>query len=186
MRFTERPGPARLAPALAAAVLLAGVLAGCGSENDGDTVASDTGAPAADASGLPDWAPEILTDDAGDVTGLDFTDAAAPSDELLVAEVTTGDGPPVEAGQTITADYYGQLPDADEAFDSSYPREPFDAPIGQGALIEGWDEGLVGVPVGSRVIMSVPPDLGYGDAGSPPVIPGGATLYFVIDIIDAQ
>ena len=92
---------------------------------------------------------------------------------------------PVEQGQTITADYFGQLADQDAPFDESYSGEPFQAPIGVGSLIPGWDQGLVGVPVGSRLVMSIPADLGYGESGSGP-IPGGATLYFVIDIIDAQ
>jgi FKBP-type peptidyl-prolyl cis-trans isomerase len=119
------------------------------------------------------------------VTGLDFSGVGEPSAELQVAEVTTGTGAPVEQGQTITADYFGQLADEDAPFDESYSSEPFESPIGVGSLIPGWDQGLVGVPVGSRVVMSIPPDLGYGESGSGP-IPGGATLYFVIDIIDAQ
>lgn len=179
---------------------LAGLLiAGCGDGGDSDTAsdpASETAPTSASASGsstagtpdageLPDWAPKVITDDNDDVTGLDFSDVGEPSAELQVAEVRTGTGPAVEQGQTITADYFGQLADADEPFDESYSGEPFQAPIGVGSLIPGWDQGLVGVPVGSRVVMSIPPDLGYGDSGSGP-IPGGATLYFVVDIIDAQ
>ena len=192
MRPTSRILPRRLA-ALSATVLLAGaLLVGCGEENDpeaaDDPVVAETQTDGAgsDASPgeLPDWAPEILTD-GDDVTGLDFTDIAPLSDELLVEEVVTGDGPPVEQGQTITADYFGQLPDADAPFDESFSKEPFSAPIGVGSLIAGWDQGLVGVPVGSRVVMSIPSDLGYGDAGAGADIPGGATLFFVIDIIDA-
>ncbi len=170
---------------LAATALLGTSLAACSGY---DESAADS--PSADSSvqgdDLPDWAPQILVDDEGDVTGLDFSDVDPAEGELLIAEVTTGDGPDVEAGQTITADYYGQLADADSAFDSSFGREPFEAPIAAGRLIKGWDQGLVGVPVGSRVIMSVPPELGYGEAGAPPSIPGGATLYFVIDIIEAE
>lgn len=196
MRPTSRTLPRRLAALSAAALLGGALLVGCGEENDADvatdpaveTQSPDTGSEAA-PSETPDWAPEILTDGDGDgddnVTGLDFADIAPLSDELLVEEVVTGDGPPVEQGQTITADYFGQLPDADAPFDESFSKEPFSAPIGVGSLIAGWDQGLVGVPVGSRVIMSIPSDLGYGDAGAGADIPGGATLFFVIDIIDA-
>ncbi|CAN5118740.1 hypothetical protein BH09ACT12_BH09ACT12_36460 [soil metagenome] len=183
------------------AVCLGALLVGCDREND-DAVASDPAGetqsdePASEtatetatedaADELPSWAPEIVTDADGGVTGLDFSGIDPVSDELLVAEVTTGDGAPVEAGQTITADYFGQLPDADAPFDESFSSAPFSMAIGVGQLIPGWDQGLVGVPVGSRVIMSIPSDLGYGDAGAGDAIPGGATLFFVVDILDAS
>lgn len=180
--------------AAAVAPLLGALLVGCGQENEDvpepdstvqESQPDDSTQESAGAeNALPEWAPQIITD-GEDVTGLDFSDIAPLSDELLVAEVTTGDGPPVESGQTITADYYGQLPDAEAPFDESFSSAPFEAPVGVGSLITGWDEGLVGIPVGSRVIMSVPPEFGYGDAGAGADIPGGATLFFVIDIIDA-
>ncbi len=175
-------------------MLIGALLVGCGQENDSDatpeagseSTSAESGEGTDSTAGeLPDWAPEILTNDEGDVVGLDTTDIDPLSDELLIEEVTTGDGPPLEAGQTITADYFGQVPDADEPFDESFSSSPFSAPIGVGSLIQGWDQGLVGIPVGSRVIMSIPSDLAYGEAGSPPAIPGGATLFFVVDIIDA-
>ena len=60
---------------------------------------------------------------------------------------------------------------------------PVAFPIGVGRLIKGWDQGLVGVPQGSRVLLVVPPDLGYGAKGSAPKIPGNATLVFVVDVL---
>ncbi len=179
---------------MAALTLLGFSLTACGNDADSDAdTAKDSAPTSADASesgagaagALPEWAPKIVTDSDDDVTGLDFSAVGEPSAELQIAEVTTGTGAPVEAGQTITADYFGQLADQEEPFDESYSSAPFEAPIGVGSLIPGWDQGLVGVPVGSRLIMSIPPDLGYGDRGSGS-IPGGATLYFVIDIIGAQ
>lgn len=193
---------ARRSTLLASAALLTVTLAACGSEDDGESSSAtdpssatsetsseeapeetpEESAPA-EAGELPEWAPEIVTE--GDlVTGLDFTDTPEPGDELQIATVTEGDGPPVEVGQTITANYFGSLYDAAEPFDESYSSAPFQAPIGVGSLIQGWDQEIPGVPVGSRIIMSIPSDLGYGDAGQGG-IPGGATLYFVIDIIDA-
>ncbi|GAA5146271.1 hypothetical protein GCM10023340_16950 [Nocardioides marinquilinus] len=136
---------------------------------------------------LPAWAPEVVTDAEGDVTALDFTDTPEPTGELEVATITEGDGPPVEAGQTLTVDYFGAVYQGDAQFDDSYSRgEPATFPIGVGQLIQGWDEGIPGTPVGSRIIMMIPPDLGYGAAGSPPVIPADSTLYFVIDVLDAS
>ena len=183
--------------AAAATVLAGALLVGCGDDNSAASIdaaekpeTAESGASSGTSSGtvsgdLPSWAPEIITE-GDDVVGLDDSDVDPLSDELLIAEVITGDGPPVEVGQTITADYFGQVPESDAPFDESFSGSPFQAPIGVGSLIQGWDEGLIGVPVGSRVIMSIPSDQAYGDAGSPPVIPGGATLYFVVDIIDAQ
>lgn len=182
--------------AAAAAVLTGALLVGCGddsssasidaAEGAGSTSEADAADEGSETSGeLPSWAPEVITE-GDDVVALDTSDIDPLSDDLLVAEVITGDGPPVEVGQTITADYFGQVPEADEPFDESYSGSPFQAPIGVGSLIQGWDEGLIGVPVGSRVVMSIPSDQAYGEAGSPPAIPGGATLFFVVDIIDAQ
>jgi len=178
--------PRRLV-AVAAIAMLGTLVAGCSDDSDSASTATDPAPTSASSEGeaLPDWAPKVITDANNDVTGLDFSEVGEPSDQLQVAEVTTGTGAPVEAGQTITADYFGQLAEEDAPFDESYSGEPFQAPIGVGSLIPGWDQALVGVPVGSRVVMSVPPDLGYGESGSGP-IPGGATLYFVVDIIDAQ
>jgi FKBP-type peptidyl-prolyl cis-trans isomerase len=197
--------PTRLA-ALACAGLLAVLLVGCGSENSDDDTATDSSsettetpesseaasdAPSEDAtSAAPSeegtagsWEPKVEAD--GDtVTGLDFS-GTTPSDKLEFKVLKEGDGPVVESGQTITANYWGQIPSETEPFDESYSSSPFEAPIGVGSLIPGWDQTIPGVPVGSRVIMSLPSDLGYGDAGSGP-IPGGATLVFVIDVLDAK
>ncbi|WP_370247419.1 FKBP-type peptidyl-prolyl cis-trans isomerase [Nocardioides sp.] len=173
-------------------------LAACGSEDD-DATATDTPSASADAgdtgdsgdtgsgdSALPEWAPQVLTDADDVVTGFDFTDTPEPGDALEVAVLREGDGAVVESGQTIQVYYLGQTYDGGEPFDGNYGSgSPIGFPIGVGAVIQGWDQALVGQTIGSRVLMSIPSDLGYGDAGSPPVIPGGATLYFVVDIVDA-
>ncbi|WP_148614220.1 FKBP-type peptidyl-prolyl cis-trans isomerase [Nocardioides rubriscoriae] len=194
--------PARRWALVASAALLSVTVAACGSENDetgndasSSVASSDSAAESPSASpsasesaseapaDLPAWAPAVVTD--GDlVTGLDFTGTPEPTDELLVATVSKGDGPPVEVGQTITANYLGSVYQGTEPFDESFSTQPFQAPIGVGRLIQGWDKLIPGVPVGSRIIMSVPPELGYGDQ-EVPGIPAGSTLFFVIDILDA-
>jgi hypothetical protein len=192
--------PARRWPLAAAAVLLTVSLAACGDDSDDEATdpgSSESSSPTAggeetggteDTEGteLPEWAPEVITD--GDaVTGLDFTDTPEPGPELEVFTITEGDGPPVEVGQTLTVNYLGAVYQGEEPFDESYSTgQPVQFPIGVGQLIPGWDQGIPGVPVGSRIIMSIPPDLGYGEQGSPPVIPGGSTLFFVIDVIEAS
>lgn len=178
----------RRAAALAAATALALALTACGGD-DSDGEARDdnpaTSTSSADA-GLPDWAPAIETD-GDDVTGLDFTDTPEPSDQLEVAVVKEGDGAEVKAGDSITVHYYGSLYDSDEPFDESYSGgQPATFGIGVGQVIPGWDQGIPGVKVGSRIIMSIPADLAYGEQGSPPVIPANAPLYFVVDIISVD
>jgi len=131
------------------------------------------------------WAP-TLVEEGGTITGLDFTEANKPSKNLLDTTLIKGDGPVVEKGQTIAVDYLGQVYDAKKPFDESYSKQPTSFPIGTGAVVKGWDEALVGQTVGSRVILSIPPALGYGEAGNEQAgIKGTDTLYFVVDILGA-
>ena len=69
-------------------------------------------------------------------------------------------------------------------FDESFSGEPLTSPLS--GLIQGWSIGLTGVKVGSRVLLQIPPDFGYGAQGSPPSIPGNATLWFLIDVLEVQ
>lgn len=113
---------------------------------------------------------------------LTFPDAQ-PSGELEVVVLSRGDGALVEAGQDIEVHYLGQSWQGG-VFDNSFDRgSSISFPIGVGAVIAGWDEGLVGQQVGSRVLLSIPSHLGYGDRGVPQAgIKGGDTLVFVVDI----
>jgi peptidylprolyl isomerase len=70
-----------------------------------------------------------------------------------------------------------------DVFDTSYGRAPFPVTLGAHQVIKGWDEGLVGMKAGGTRKLTIPADLGYGEAGSPPSIPGGATLVFDVDLI---
>lgn len=121
----------------------------------------------------------------GDKPELVFA-SAEPREDLQVEVLVEGDGPVVEAGDTIVCNYLGQIWGG-EVFDNSYDRgAPLDFQIGVGMVISGWDDGLVGQRVGSRVLLSVPPHLGYGEFGVPPAgIGGDATLVFVTDIVAA-
>ena len=113
--------------------------------------------------------------------------ADAPSGELEVLVLSRGDGALVEAGDDIEVHYLGQTWGG-HVFDNSYDRrESISFPIGVGAVIGGWDEGLVGQQVGSRVLLSIPSHLGYGDRGAPSAgIRGGDTLVFVVDIVNTS
>jgi FKBP-type peptidyl-prolyl cis-trans isomerase len=135
---------------------------------------------------LPEDFPAVTRGEDG-APSIEQPSGEAPT-ELETAYAIEGEGPEVEAGQNVTVHYTGWLwDDAAEPFDSSWERgEPFSVQnVGQGQVIAGWNEGLVGQKVGSQVVLVVPPDKGYGENGSPPSIPGGATLVFVVDILSA-
>lgn len=144
--------------------------------------------PEGEAVDPPADAPKVESD--GDtVTGLDFSDAPSEQPtEFQAIPLVEGTGPAVKENAQITVNYFGTVwGKGDEPFDSSFERgEPATFPLAKGSLIDGWVKGLVGVKEGSRVMLVIPSDLGYGDAGQPPDIPGGATLVFVIDVLRAE
>ncbi|KAL6049348.1 Peptidyl-prolyl cis-trans isomerase FKBP14 [Balamuthia mandrillaris] len=87
-------------------------------------------------------------------------------------------------GDTVAVHYIGFLQDG-TPFDTSLQRnEPLKLTLGQGAVIEGWEQGLLGMCKGERRRLTIPPHLGYGDAGFPPVIPPKATLHFAVELVD--
>ncbi|MDT9592322.1 FKBP-type peptidyl-prolyl cis-trans isomerase [Nocardioides zeae] len=146
--------------------------------------------PLSGPSGTDVAAPEgtpTLVEDGDAVTGFDFTGATEPTDELQVIPLVEGDGPVVEEGATLIANYLGQTFGGDAPFDESYSGGiPRDFVVGgeNAGVIEGWSQGLVGLTAGSRVILVVPPALGYGEEGNEGAgITGTDTLYFVVDVL---
>jgi peptidylprolyl isomerase len=109
-----------------------------------------------------------------------------PPSELIVQPLIEGTGPEVESGDSITVHYTGVLWDDGTVFDSSWQSgAPATFEIGTGSVIAGWDEGLVGQPVGSQVLLVVPPDKGYPEGSPDGSISADDTLVFVVDILDA-
>ncbi|MDO5721914.1 MAG: FKBP-type peptidyl-prolyl cis-trans isomerase [Actinomycetaceae bacterium] len=104
--------------------------------------------------------------------------------ELHIEVIREGAGPAITRGDQVQCHYLGQVWDAN-VFDNSYDRgQPLEFTVGVGMVIAGWDQGLLGVREGSRVVLSIPSDLGYGDAGVPQAgIGGGDTLVFVTDVV---
>jgi FKBP-type peptidyl-prolyl cis-trans isomerase len=110
--------------------------------------------------------------------------ADTPKDAL---EITTieGEGEPAAAGDSVTVHYVGNLPDG-TVFDQSWERgEPFPVTIGQGQVIAGWDEGLVGAKIGERRRLVIGSEKAYGSTAQGP-IPADAPLAFEIDVVDIQ
>ena len=108
-----------------------------------------------------------------------------PSPKLAVTDVVKGSGPAIASGDYVQVNYLGQIWDTAKVFDTSFGRGPYTNVIGQGKVIPGWDEGLIGRKIGSRVEMAIPPSLGYGSSGNAQAgIKGTDTLVFVIDLLN--
>ena len=110
----------------------------------------------------------------------------AAKGKLEVLDMKVGTGAEAKTGNTVKVHYTGTLTNGTK-FDSSHDRnEPFTFTLGAGGVIKGWDEGVVGMKVGGKRKLTIPPDLGYGAMGSPPVIPGNATLLFEIELLEVK
>jgi peptidylprolyl isomerase len=113
------------------------------------------------------------------------TDEKAPK-KLVSKTVIEGTGEKVKSGQSIMVQYVGKIWGTDTEFDSSWTNgQPVMFQIGTGKVIKGWDQTLVDVPIGSRILMTIPPDLGYGKEGQGEKIKGTDTLVFVVDVLAA-
>ena len=170
---------------VATAVLIPALaLTGCGSSSDGGSSSPSptvsAASPAADAftsngvsvSGDPGSAPTVTIDT-----------TATPPSELVVEEITKGDGKKIGPNSIVSVQYAGYSWSTGQEFDSSWTNnggQPIEFPLK--GVITGWQEGLNGVTEGSRVLLIIPPDKGYGEAGSPPVIGPNETLVFVVGV----
>ncbi|HUF37046.1 MAG TPA: FKBP-type peptidyl-prolyl cis-trans isomerase [Anaerolineales bacterium] len=105
---------------------------------------------------------------------------------LQYQDDVVGTGAEAFPGSTVTVHYTGWLTDGTK-FDSSIDRgAPFDFVLGVGGVIQGWEEGVAGMKVGGVRILTIPPELGYGAGGSPPVIPPDATLIFRVELLGVE
>jgi FKBP-type peptidyl-prolyl cis-trans isomerase len=133
--------------------------------------------------------PTVTAAKSGGTPTIAIPTSKKPPSSLVVKTLIKGSGPAVAKGQTVVTQYVGQIWRTGKTFDSSWSRgEPFGFTIGStpSQVITGWDQGLVGQTVGSRVMLVVPPAQGYGKTGSSQAgIKGTDTLVFVVDILGA-
>ena len=174
---------------IAACIAAAAIAAGCGSsgsstitvgnENKADNALVNSGRTTSTTATTPTSGPlatePVVKPPAG----------AAPK-ALEIKDLITGTGPEAKAGESITVNYVGELFHGGKIFDASWKRkEPFTFTLGQGAVIKGWDKGIVGMKVGGRRELVIPASLAYGAAGSGASIPPNAPLVFVVDLLGA-
>ena len=121
-------------------------------------------------------------DDKG-LTQLKPNEAVTTASGLKVTMTAEAKEPGAKAGDVVWVHYTGKLQSNGEQFDSSVGRQPFKLQLGKGEVIAGWDEGLVGMKVGEKRQLIIPPALGYKEQGAAPKIPGNATLVFDVELI---
>jgi FKBP-type peptidyl-prolyl cis-trans isomerase len=151
------------------------------------TISNTASVPGKQATNGGGTLPTVIPGAAGKAPTITIPKTAAPT-TLQVKTLIKGTGPVVKKGQLIVVQYTGVIWRTGKVFDSSWSRStPFSTPIGEGQVIPGWDTGLVGQTVGSRVMLVIPPKDGYGSSGSSQAgIKGTDTLVFVVDILDAS
>ncbi len=162
------------------------LLIGCGN-NDGESVSTnssnDTPTP---IEIVPTPTP------AGDVDNSDLTvkplvtiPPSSPPTELIIEDLVVGSGSSVDVGDFLIMDYVGVSYSTGLQFDASWDRgSPFPFELGAGRVIQGWDQGIVGMAVGGRRSLTIPPDLAYGENGSGSGSIGpNETLVFVVDLL---
>ncbi|MBF6182000.1 FKBP-type peptidyl-prolyl cis-trans isomerase [Nocardia otitidiscaviarum] len=174
---------------VAACAVLA--LAGCGEDTSksADSTTTESTSVAALPQTTASKGRECTAEDIG-VTGgfgeapeITIPDDCDPPTQLVVKDLVVGDGPAAKAGDQLTMNYTLVTWSDKKKLDSSFDRgETFPLTLGQGMVIEGWDTGLEGVTEGSRRLLIVPPDLGYGSSSRGGMKPN-ETLVFVTDAV---
>jgi peptidylprolyl isomerase len=196
----------KTAAALSAA-LLALAAAGCGSSTspgaadqaisaspaESTATSTPTTAPAASTASAPAATPDASGKGAVLPISTDLKKkptvpkpSGTPPTSLVIKDIVVGKGKAAKTGSSVTVKYVGVSYSNGKEFDASWDRgQDFPFTLGQGAVIEGWDKGVVGMKVGGRRELVIPPAQGYGAAGSPPAIAPNETLVFVIDLVKA-
>jgi peptidylprolyl isomerase len=103
--------------------------------------------------------------------------------ELVITDITEGEGEEASEGSTVYVYYVGVLSEDGKRFDGNFGSDPFAVTLGTGAVIKGWDTGLLGMKVGGRRQLDIPADLAYGSAGSGEAIPPDSAISFIVDVV---
>jgi peptidylprolyl isomerase len=172
-----------LAPA---ALATAALIAGCGSSSSSGSGEIGIGHESTSDNALIERTTTPTTPASGPLSKeptITVPKTPAPT-TLTSRDIIVGTGPEAKTGSAVGVNYVGALYSNGKIFDASWKRkEPFSFTIGQGQVIPGWEKGVVGMHVGGRRELIIPPELAYGKQGSPPRIPPNAPLIFIIDLL---
>lgn len=140
--------------------------------------------PSGAKQGPQPWMADLTETEDGNVTGMNFSGVPKPTNKLQRGLLVKGTGDVVTDKDTVYVNYLGQVYGGNQPFDESYTKQPIPVDIAQGGVVKGWLQGLPGVPVGSRIMLAIPPQLGYGKQGRPEAgIKADSTMFFVIDVL---
>lgn len=113
--------------------------------------------------------------------------AGDPPADLVIEDLTVGDGKEATKGTNVEVHYVGVAWSTQREFDASWNRgDTFEFRLGAGQVISGWDQGVAGMKVGGRRVLTIPPHMGYGNQGAGGVIKGGETLIFIVDLLNVN
>jgi peptidylprolyl isomerase len=118
---------------------------------------------------------------------VDVPSGQAPSGQLELEDISVGEGAEATSGSNVEVHYVGVSWATGKQFDASWDRgDTFKFGLGQGQVIQGWDQGVAGMKVGGRRRITIPPDLAYGSRGAGGAIGPDETLVFVVDLVDVR
>jgi len=158
--------------ALSLAAVLVGSLAACGEGDGADSVGGSASATSATSDKDEPMKPTVTIP------------STPPPTTLQTEDLVVGDGATAEVGKPLEVHYVGVSYSTGKQFDASWDSgQPLPFTLGSGQVIQGWDKGLIGMKVGGRRRLTIPPDMAYGASGYPPVIAPNETLVFVVDLI---
>jgi peptidylprolyl isomerase len=148
------------------------VVAGCGG---GDSSSTSSTSPSTTAAAPKRTKPEVVVP------------KGPPPTKLVEKNLIVGKGAVAKTGDFVSVQYVGVDYKTGKQFDASWDRgQPFPFQLGAGQVIPGWDKGIVGMRVGGRRELIIPPNLAYGAQGQPPTIKPNSTLVFVVDLISVN
>ena len=178
--------------ALGAAALIAGCGSGgsntitVGNENKADEALANSSASTSSTSTSPTAAAKTPTSGALSKEPHITTPTGPAPTKLVTKEIIAGTGAEAKTGDAVSVNYVGALYKTGKVFDASWKRnETFPFTLGKGQVIPGWEQGVIGMKVGGRRELIIPPSLAYGAKGSPPAIPPNETLIFIVDLLSA-
>lgn len=166
---------------------LALAVAGCGGDDSTTESSESTQATTNETTQPESTAPKQAKPAANKTKPKVTVPSGPPPKQLEIEDIEEGTGATAKAGDTVSVQYVGVGYESGEEFDASWDRgEPFTFQLGAGMVIPGWDQGVEGMKVGGRRELIIPPELAYGEAGSPPAIGPNETLIFVIDLLAVE